>query len=128
MDGEEDPDFIFNQTLQDRENSFISMKSHNSVRSMQVPTIARSNRNSRQLNNDEPVVKMLSGKKDLTMRPSINSGSIVGGMIRPPRPQKMLTDEERREIERFELREGDFRRLLADPIMAKRYDKRINKA
>jgi len=73
-------------------------------------------------------VKMLSGKKDLTMRPSINSGSIVGGMIRPPRPQKMLTDEERREIERFELREGDFRRLLADPIMAKRYDKRINKA
>jgi len=71
---------------------------------------------------------MLSSHKDLTMRPSIHSGSVVVGMLRGSRPQKMLSEEEIREIERHELREGDFRRLLADPILAVRYDKRLNKA
>jgi hypothetical protein len=94
---------------------------------MQVPS-GRSNRNSKQIKDEEPVVKMLSNHKDLTMRPSIHSGSVVGGMLRPSRPQKMLSEEEKREIERHELREGDFRRLLADPILARRYDKRLNKA
>lgn len=48
--------------------------------------------------------------------------------MRASRPHKMLSEEEKWEIEQFELREGDFRRLLADPILAVRYDKRLNKA
>ena len=71
---------------------------------------------------------MLTTHKDLTIRRSVHSGSVVDGMIKPSRPQKVLSEEEKREIERFELREGDFRRLLADPILAVRYDKRLNKA
>ncbi len=46
----------------------------------------------------------------------------------PKRPGPQLTEEQKRDLDRHLLREGDFRRLLTDEDLQRRYDERLNKA
>lgn len=44
------------------------------------------------------------------------------------RPGPQLTEEQKRDLELHLLREGDFRRLLTDEALQRRYDERLNTA
>ena len=43
-------------------------------------------------------------------------------------PGPQLTEEQKRDLELHLLREGDFRRLLTDEVLQRRYDERLNTA
>jgi hypothetical protein len=79
--------------------------------------------------NDEPVVKMIKnnhGSGNLFNNPM--NQSILRKSSVPKRPGPHLTEEQKRDLERHHLREGDFRRLLTDTGSQLNYDERLNKA